>query len=687
MTDEVRTGLLLRTFLQVLRDAGRPVPEDAARTGVTQRVDLTDEERRVHASGDPAWLAALRPARDDSATIGWLVERDGSWAITDEGSAALDAFPAPDQFLKEVGSQYHEMFRRRSRVDKKYAPAHDTLAGALAAVHRGEWTSHDDLAQLVGGDPAELRDLAAAGALPNAHRVLLPDGRIPPVRFQPPSHREGDLRALLVAEGVEFQDGRASVGQRLTADALRERTAEAAGRRAWLVRGSNVDGVDLVPPWLAGGWVSLAGSQFPPAELGADRQRLREVVATAYRHKSYSVREKLTGEFDAFLRQMGEGDYLVTMRRGEAYLGIVEGGVTFSDSPDRRSQLRRPVRWLNADGSIDLTELPAPLPTLIQSQDDVVDLTDALAVLDRLYDELTSELAPPPVSSPPAEARLNKVTPGLAATLLIDDIDWLREVRDLLADRRQLIFYGPPGTGKTYVAQKLAAALTEPYAVKLVQFHPSYTYEDFFEGFRPESSEDGTLRFRLTSGPLRKLADEAREHPSTAYLLIIDEINRGNLAKIFGELYFLLEYRDQRISLQYSQGDFTLPPNLYVIGTMNTADRSIALVDAAMRRRFAFVEMHPSKPPVAGLLRRWLAREGVTSEAADLFDALNARLADADYAIGPSYFMRPSIYQRPDGLDRVWLHDLLPLLVEHHYADDIDVHERYGLAAVRADLA
>src|SRR5262249_12121140 len=141
----------------------------------------------------------------------------------------------------------------------------------------------------------------------------------------------------------------------------------------------------------------------------------------------------------------------------------------------------------------------------------------------------------------------------------------------------------------------------------------------------------------------------------------------------------LLEYREQRISLQYSQGDFTLPTNLYVIGTMNTADRSIALVDAAMRRRFAFVEMHPAKTPIAGLLRRWLVRHGIESDAADLHDALNARLRDADYAIGPSYFMRESIYAKPDGLATVWQRDLLPLLVEHHYADDLDVEATYGL--------
>jgi 5-methylcytosine-specific restriction protein B len=366
------------------------------------------------------------------------------------------------------------------------------------------------------------------------------------------------------------------------------------------------------------------------------------------------------------------------VHQGSIYLGEVVGEPVFTDSTDRRSNLQRAVRWLNPDQAIDLADLPAPLVALTQSQDDVIDLTSGWDALDRLYPPHY-----PPVPLTP-KAELRPVTPDLAKTLLIEDSGWLEDVVGLLGERRQIILYGPPGTGKTYLASKLAAHLTEPHAVQLVQFHPSYTYEDFFEGFRPDPQPDGTLQFKLRPGAFRTLAEEAREHPSTAYILIIDEINRGNLAKIFGELYFLLEYRDQRIRLQYSQEDFTLPENLYVIGTMNTADRSIALVDAAMRRRFAFVEMHPGKTPVSGLLRRWLARHEIESDAADLLDGLNARLTDADYAIGPSYLMRSSIYDKPDGIDRVWRHDILPLLVEHHYAQDVDVEQEYGLAALRS---
>ena len=167
------------------------------------------------------------------------------------------------------------------------------------------------------------------------------------------------------------------------------------------------------------------------------------------------------------------------------------------------------------------------------------------------------------------------------------------------------------------------------------------------------------------------------------------EINRGNLAKIFGELYFLLEYRDQNVDLLYATDDdigFTLPRNVFVIGTMNTADRSIALVDAAMRRRFAFVSLHPSELPTRDVLRRWLAASERDPGMAALFDELNSRIEDPDFKIGPSYFMRPAVYA-PGGLERAWRTAILPLLEEHHYGDGVDVPARYGLDAIRARVA
>ena len=151
------------------------------------------------------------------------------------------------------------------------------------------------------------------------------------------------------------------------------------------------------------------------------------------------------------------------------------------------------------------------------------------------------------------ELAFNPITAHFAQNLLMDLAE-LTKIVELLWERKQVILYGPPGTGKTYLASKLARHLTDDGAVKLVQFHPSYTYEDFFEGFRPEPGGSGTLTFTLRAGPFRDFAEVAADNPSTAYILIIDEINRANLAKVFGELYFLLEYRDESISLQYSPG-------------------------------------------------------------------------------------------------------------------------------------
>ena len=161
------------------------------------------------------------------------------------------------------------------------------------------------------------------------------------------------------------------------------------------------------------------------------------------------------------------------------------------------------------------------------------------------------------------------------------------------------------------------------------------------QGFRP-ALVNGQPEFELKDGPLLRAAKRAREEPDADHFLIIDEINRGKLASVFGELYFLLEYRDQAITLQYQRDQnekISLPSNLYIIGTMNTADRSIALVDLALRRRFYFVEFHPDDEPVMGVLRRWLqANHPDMGWVADVVERANELLKDDRHAaIGPSY--------------------------------------------------
>ncbi|MEU2508160.1 DUF4357 domain-containing protein [Streptomyces sp. NPDC007863] len=471
--------------------------------------------------------------------------------------------------------------------------------------------------------------------------------------------------------------------------------------RAWLVRGSNVTGLDLVRRmWLPEERVTLAAPRLRQGVgQGISKEQVRTFVEEDYESTAtYGQKQQLTDEVHAFLSRMKEGDTVCTISDGRLYVGQITGEVQQIESDDRRSNLRRPVSWQDAGHPYD--DLPEELKQKLSIQHDVVELTSVQSVIDglgltdeELADEAEAIERDPSVELPAITVRreldLPEPTDALAAELLVHDTDWLREVRDLLWDERQLVLYGPPGTGKTYLALKLAEFLGGgPEQVKLVQFHPSYAYEDFVEGIRPkEDPKTHEVAFRLTAGPLRDLADLANKEGNRhiPHFLIIDEINRANLAKVFGELYFLLEYRDRGVQLPYSGDDFALPPNLFVIGTMNTADRSIALVDAAMRRRFAFVELSPRTEPTIGLLRRWLTSQERDSEPADLLDALNSRIDDADFRIGPSYLMKKGVY-RDGGLERTWRTKILPLLEEHHYGEGVDIEKRYGLSALRRSL-
>ncbi len=278
---------------------------------------------------------------------------------------------------------------------------------------------------------------------------------------------------------------------------------------------------------------------------------------------------------------------------------------------------------------------------------------------------------PPPVDAPPAPKPPSDLQ-TLADELLFG-VEHLRKIEQLLDDKRQVIFQGPPGTGKTFVARKLAVCLAgSQERVRLVQFHPSYAYEDFVQGYRP-ALVSGQPGFELRNGPLLEAAERARAEPDAKHFLVIDEINRGNLSKVFGELYFLLEYRDEEMRLLYADEPFSLPDNLYIIGTMNTADRSIALVDLALRRRFHFVEFHPDKPPVKGLLRRWLNKNAADiAKVADVVDHANEKLGDHQAAIGPSYFMKRNLNE--EMLRLIWEHNVRPYIEEHLYGE----HDRLG---------
>ena len=693
----VRRALLLRTAMEILRDAGTKLSPQELDEELSRRVQLTAYELSIDNSGLPRYARAIGFHTGDAATVGWM-SKIGGWSITEAGVEALDTYETEDELWAELSRLWAEVDRKRKEAQRSLSGVQQFIADTLRLVEPGAWTANDDLAQLASTTSTEVAHFLASGKikLANAYRVLNADGSIPDEGMLNAVYRGMDLHTRLANEGIEFDSlGRASQNQRLTADSLKElleaRANEdevpAAAKRAWMVRGSNVDGYNLVPDWLGDGFVSLSASQLGNVDPAIGYDELKQAVETGYQHKSYAYRGQRLEEFDRFLRRMGKGDLVLTPMHGGVFIGEVTGPAYVAESAAPHSNLRRDVRWFNQGAPIDGSQLRAPVPALLQSQAYIVDLTEAYDQLAALVpQDVTTEL--PMAAAGPVRRVLafNSITSEFAADLLMDQAE-LAKIADLLWEKKQIILYGPPGTGKTYLASKLAHHLTEDGAVKLVQFHPSYTYEDFFEGFRPEPGGSGTLTFALRAGPFRDFAEVAAANPSTAYILIIDEINRANLAKVFGELYFLLEYRDQSISLQYSPDkEFVLPENLFLIGTMNTADRSIARIDTAMRRRFAFVELDPRIPPVQGLLGRWLADHQLPQEAALLLDELNRRIEDSDAAIGPSYLMDERIYQRDDGLDRVWQYSIMPLLEDLFYGQR-DLAELYGLPRLRNAIA
>lgn len=464
------------------------------------------------------------------------------------------------------------------------------------------------------------------------------------------------------------------------------------GQRAWLVR-QNQGGIAMMDQWLAEDFVSTRAQHLGSPAPGSSFEEVQSAVNSGYQHIDYSERKVRAFEFFRFLSQMNIDDLVLTPFGDKLYLGVVTGEAEYVD--EETSRLRRGVVWRKQP--ISNVDLPAPLPRLLEEQGSVVDLTDGLSVVavwfseDDAAEDGVAEAEP--IAQPQAAVvpQLREATAELAGRLHVDQEN-LQEIVRLLQTRQQIVFYGPPGTGKTYLAGKIARFLAgEEHGdhVKTVQFHPSYAYEDFFEGYRPAKTEGDNVGFSLEPGPLRRIAAEAsldgnRDKP---YFLIIDEMNRGNLAKIFGELYFLLEYRDQGINLQYNpQQTFVLPPNLFIIGTMNTSDRSIAMVDAAIRRRFAFVELHPQDGMISGMLERFLSANGKPSLRADLLNALNNEIeaTNRDLMIGPSYFMKPHA-ETDEGIEEIWKYELLPLLEEQYFGrlNRDKVREKFGLAAMR----
>lgn len=458
---------------------------------------------------------------------------------------------------------------------------------------------------------------------------------------------------------------------------------ERSGRphRYWRI-GTNL-GKEAYDTWTDsrdGGFVTIGWDRLSDLSVYSDGQEL-EVAVKGLLTEFYPTEPRVItrwarlvkrfvnlGNYEGYLSQ---NDYVLAAD-GQTIRGIGRVVGEYQYVPGTRCVHRRPVEWLSAQ------EWALP------KEEDCARIFDMKRYPINLVEAERRVLYAEPL--PTVEPKKPEAAPGRAIRL--SGIPG--RIQSILDRKGQVILYGPPGTGKTFWAESAARSLASigvfgmayhdlsqeqqgritSHYVRMCSFHPGYGYEDFLEGYRPEVVND-QMTFVRRDGIFKRLCDGAQAEPDHNFYLIIDEINRGDIPRIFGELLTVLE-RDKRgkaILLPVSERPFAVPKNIFIIGTMNTADRSIALLDTALRRRFGFLELMPDYDVLTDA-----AIEGIPLSL--WLEALNKRIVEhvgrdaRNLQIGHAYLLQDgkpvSSFPR---FARMVQEDIIPLLEEYCYED------------------
>lgn len=407
-----------------------------------------------------------------------------------------------------------------------------------------------------------------------------------------------------------------------------------------------------------------------------------------------------------FARQIKPGDRVVVTQGSQTVLGIGTVIGAYFYVPDVYKGHCFPVEWNDVRRRhVQFPQWRRPLVELTTEQFEQVINTPALdlyEVVDAVRfrvakespadytssgDATTATLAGSnPVPPTPIHRSAEELAPlyllsACAATTGFAEAQLARWVQ-AIERKGQAILYGPPGTGKTFLAQELARHLVGggDGFWSLVQFHSAYNYEDFVQGLRPQATLGGMLTFRLVAGRFLEFCARAAACTGRC-VLIIDEINRANLANVFGELLYLLEYREQSVLLAGGETPFAIPANVRLIGTMNTADRSLALIDHALRRRFALLAVEPNYAALEHF-HRGKTSDTLLNSLIKLLKRINLHIGDKHFALGIAFFLRTDLAAvLPD----IWQMEVEPYLEEYFFSQPDEV-ELFRWTQVRQEL-